>query len=281
MAAALSRFQRHLVPNLYWRTVAPRWTDLLPVPGFSGARRRVHTAVQQATQIDNGDADDVLSQLCRARYSDTDAPLEDKQILHEMLFYLSAGAHGAADVLPWLFHELARHPQIEARVHQEIDTVLAGRGVGTDDLPRLQYTRQVLMETLRLYPPVWILGRRTSTDVNLGGHHLPDGTDLAFSPYAMHRHPRYFPRPDTFDPDRWTPGRSDKLPPGAYIPFGTGPRKCIGDRMAVNQILTAAATIASYWRLRPQPGARIRAQARVFLKPENVLMVCEPRTAPA
>ncbi|MFI1971830.1 hypothetical protein BLA24_06725 [Streptomyces cinnamoneus] len=284
VARALSGVQAHLNRGLYWRSVAPRWTDGLPVPGTGGFRRardRLRTAIRDALGERRAhpgyDEGDVLSALARARYADDGSGLGDEQICREMVFYLIAAAHGIGDVLPWVFHELAAHPDAERRLHQELDDVLAGGPVTPEHLPRLEYTRRTLLETLRLYPPVWLLARRTVDALDLGGTVLPAGTELVFSPYAMHRHPHHHAAPLRFDPDRWLPDRRAGLPPCAYVPFGTGPRKCIGDRLSMHQMLTVVATIASRWRLRPVPGVRAYPSARVFLSPRSVEMVCEPR----
>ncbi|MEU7133458.1 cytochrome P450 [Streptomyces sp. NPDC046261] len=284
VSKALAGVQAHLNSGLYWRSVAPRWTDALPVPGTGGFRRerdRLRTALRAALRerrTDPGrDDGDVLSALARARYADDGSDLGDEQICREMVFYLIAAAHGIGDVLPWVFHELAAHPGAERRLHQELDTVLAGQAVAPEHLSQLEYTRRTLLETLRLYPPVWLLARRTVDAVDLGGSLLPAGTELVFSTYALHRHPRHHAAPLRFDPDRWLPGRRAGLPPCAYVPFGAGPRKCIGDRLSMYQMLTVVATIASHWRLRPVPGVRAYPRARIFLSPRSVEMVCEPR----
>ncbi|GAA2710428.1 MULTISPECIES: cytochrome P450 [Streptomyces] len=286
VAGPLAGVQRNLVPGLYWRSVAPRWTDSLPVPGTGGflrARARLRAALRAALHERRTDPrrddGDVLTALARARYADDGSGLDDEQIVHELVFYLIAAAHGIGDILPWVFHELAAHPDVERRLHDELDTVLAGDDVNAEHLPQLVYTRRVLCEALRLYPPVWLLARRALEAVELGGVPLPAGTELVFSAYGMHRHPRHHTDPLRFDPDRWLPERAALLPRCAYVPFGTGPRKCIGDRLSMHQMLTVVATVATHWRLRAVPGSRPHPSARIFLSPRSIEMICAPRVS--
>ncbi|MFI6038058.1 cytochrome P450 [Streptomyces sp. NPDC051315] len=289
-AQAVSDALAALVPQvtrgLYWRVALPRWAYLSHVPGtgsFNRARARLQQAITASIEArratDDQNTPDVLSQLLAARYADTDEPLEDTQIVREVIFYLFAAVHGISDVLPHTFHELALNPHIEQRLHDELDTVLAGRPIQPEDLPRLDYTRRVLQEVLRLYPPVWMLARRTLVPVQLGDAHLPSGAEIAFSPYELHRNPQVFPDPEVFDPDRWLPERARTLAPSSYLTLGTGPRKCIGDNLAMTHMLTALASISTRWRLRPRPGRRIRRPTpRIFLSPGPLPMTLEERS---
>ncbi|WP_052229683.1 cytochrome P450 [Streptomyces sp. CT34] len=284
VAASLSAVQAHLVAGLYWRTVAPLWTQRVPAPGTGGfvrARARLRAAIREALRARRSsperDDGDVLSALVRCRYPEGGG-LDDAQVVREVFFYLVAGAHGVGDVLPWVFHELAAHPEVEHRLHRELTCVLGGRRVGADDLSKLVYTRRVVLEALRRYPPVWLLGRRTIDEMEFGGVRLPAGTDLAWSAYALHHHPEHHRDPYRFDPDRWLPERARAVAPCAHVPFGAGPRRCIGERMAMNQMLAVVATIAARWRLRAVPGGvPVRPSARIFLHPRAMPMVAEPR----
>jgi pentalenene oxygenase len=172
---------------------------------------------------------------------------------------------------------LALHPDVEQRVHEEIGCVLQGRPVQAEDLPSLDYTRRVLKETLRLHPAVWMLGRRALVPVRLGAAELPAGTELAYCTYAVQRNPEAHPDALRFDPDRWLPDRARSLARCADIAFGAGVRKCIGDALTMNQILTAVATIAARWQLRTVPGHRYRPRARIVISPGPLSMTCHPR----
>ncbi|KAF4408497.1 cytochrome P450 [Streptomyces lycii] len=272
----------HLERAMYWRAVAPRWTDRVPGShGFARSLTRLHSLVASALAEDaaGGGDDCLVSFLGRTRYDDTGEVLSPEQIGREVVVALVTGTHAAGNLLPWVFHELARHPEAEQRLHGELDTVLGHgrRPVEAEDLPRLTYARQVLFEVLRLYPPVWLLARRALEPVRLGDVELPEGAEVAFSKYALHRHPALHRDPDRFDPDRWLPERARSLPRGAYIPFGTGHRKCIGDNQAVTHSLTMLAAIASRWRLRSVPGHRVRPHARIFLDTGPLPMRAEAR----
>ncbi|OEJ22076.1 hypothetical protein AR457_39995 [Streptomyces agglomeratus] len=285
VADALADLVPQITRGLYWRVALPQWGSLPHVPGtgaFKRAQRRLRAAIRTAIELRRvtGDQDtpDVLSQLLVTRYADNDEPLDEEQIVREIVFYLFAAVHGISDALPHAFHELALNPAVEQRMHDEIDTVLAGRPVRAEDLPRLEYTGRILQEVLRLYPPVWMLARRTLVPVQLGDAHLPAGAEIAFSPYELHRNPRVYPDPLVFDPDRWLPERAKKLAPSSYLTMGTGPRKCIGDNLAMTHMLTVLATIAARWRLRPLPGHRLRrSPPRIFLSSGPLPMTLEPR----
>lgn len=170
-----------------------------------------------------------------------------------------------------MFHELGRNPDVEARVHAEVDEVLVGRPVTGDDLHRLVYVRQVVDEVLRQYP-LWMLMRRTLTEVRLGDERLPEGAEVIVSPHALHHDPASFEAPETFDPGRWSPERAKQLPKGAFIPFGAGTRQCVGNVFAQNEIVITVATVAAQWRLVPVPstaGARQVHLGRLPRKPAD------------
>ncbi|GGX05024.1 cytochrome P450 [Streptomyces lomondensis] len=283
VTAELAALSSQTTPGMYWRLALPGLAHARHVPGtgrflraLSGLRAAVaaslaHHRAQGAT------GDDVVSQLLRARYPDTDEPLDDRQIIADTLFLLWAATHGLKDVLPHVFHELALNPDVEQRVHEEIGSVLQGRPVQAEDLPALDYTRRVVKETLRLHPAPWMLGRRALVPVRLGTAELPAGTELAYCTYALHRHPDIHPDPLRFDPDRWLPDRARGLARCSDLAFGAGVRKCIGDALTMNQVLTAVATIAARWRLRPVPGHRYRPRARIVISPGPLPMTCHPR----
>ncbi|MDO0910974.1 cytochrome P450 [Streptomyces sp. DT2A-34] len=284
VADALAGLVAQTTPGLLWRVSLPQWAHLSHVPGtgaFNRALTRLRTAIHATIDIrrrDTQDSPDVLSHLLQATYADTGERLDDHQIVSETLFYLFAAVHGIGDAMPYAFHQLALNPQVEQRVHEEIDAVLDGRPVQAEDLPRLDYTRRVLQEVLRLHPPVWVFARRTLVPVQLGSAHLPAGAEIVISPYGLHRNPQVHQDPLRFDPDRWLPERAKSLAPCTYLALGAGPRKCIGDNLAMTNMLTLLATIASRWRLRTVPTRRVRPITRIFLSPGPLPMICEPRS---
>lgn len=239
-----------VMASLLLRLMVPPSLSWLPLPvnrRFKRAvavMRRVSQEIisdYRASGVDHGD---MLSMLLAARDEDGDA-LSDSEILDQIATVYLAGVETTASALAWALYELTQHPDVEKRLHAEVDTVLAGRPATHQDLPQLTYTRQVVDETLRRYPIGWMFTRAITTDSELGGHPVKGGTAIIFSPYAVHH------RPGTdshrFDPDRW----ADQAQPerGSYIPFAAGARKCIGDTFALVEATLALATITSRWRL--------------------------------
>ncbi|RSM42101.1 cytochrome P450 [Amycolatopsis balhimycina DSM 5908] len=257
------------------RALSPKFVEKLPVPGnrrFDEAIARMQGIVVEVIRDwrrESTDRGDLLSMLLLAG-------MTDEQARDEVLTLLTAGIETTALALAWTFHELGRHPEVEARVHAEVDEVLGGRPVTVDDLPRLTYVRQVVDEVLRLYP-LWMLMRRTLTDVDLGGARLPEGAEVIVSPHALHHDPASFADPDRFDPGRWAPERAADVPKGAFVPFGAGTRQCIGNRFAQNEIVITVATVAARWRLVPVPGRPVRVKFTSAAYPESLPMTAVPR----
>ncbi|MCI3224565.1 cytochrome P450 [Streptomyces sp. NP-1717] len=218
--------------------------------------------------------DDIVSLLLTAQ-DDTGATLPDDEILSEIVALLAAGSETTAVVLAWLFHELGRNPEMERRLHEEVDSVLAEGPLTAERIPRLVYTRMLLSETLRLYSPAWLVTRQAVSDVRLGEFTLPAGSDVIWSAYALHRDPGIYPDPLRFDPDRWLPERPQP-PKGGFIPFGSGKRMCIGDAFAWTETVVITALVASRWRLRPTPGA-VRPVGAISTHPSSLRMVPELR----
>ncbi|ADJ49978.1 cytochrome P450 [Amycolatopsis mediterranei S699] len=257
------------------RALSPKFVEKLPVPGnrrFDEAIARMQAIVIEVIhdwRRDGTDRGDLLSTLLLAG-------MTDEQARDEVLTLLTAGIETTALALAWTFHELGRHPDIEARVHTELDEVLDGRPVTIDDLPRLTYVRQVVDEVLRQYP-LWMLMRRTLTEVDLGGTRLPEGAEVIVSPHALHHDPTSFADPDRFDPDRWAPDRVEAIPKGAFVPFGAGNRQCIGNRFAQNEIVITVATVAACWRLVPVAGKPVRVKFTSAAYPDSLPMTAVPR----
>ncbi|KNE83313.1 cytochrome P450 [Streptomyces xinghaiensis] len=262
---------------------------LLPVPGLERLptrrnRRVVHAGriLRQTVadliaehQAHPAAYDDVISLLLTAR-DETGASLPNEEILSEATGLLAAGSETTAVVLGWLFHELGRHPHLERRLHDEVDTVLGDDRITAAHLPHLSFTRRLVSETLRLYSPAWLVTRQAIEPVQLGTVALPTGADLVWSPYTLHRDATLYPEPLRFDPDRWLPERPQP-PKGAFIPFGSGKRQCMGDAFARTEATIITALIASRWRLRPVPGARTKPIGEITVHPSSLRMTVEAR----
>jgi cytochrome P450 len=262
------------------RALSPAFVAHLPIPAnrrFDEAIGRLRGVVQDVIaegRAQRDDPGDVLSMLLAARDAETGEAMTDGQVYDEVVTLLTGGIETTALALSWLFHEVAKQPRIERRWHREVDEVLGGGPVTHDHVPQLRYTGQIVREVLRRYP-IWLLMRRTNTDVTLDGITIPPATEVTISPHALHHDARYFPDPERFDPDRWDPVAPPQT--GAYVPFGDGGRKCIGNHFALTEIAVAAATVAARWRLVPLPGKRVRVKVTGAAYPSRLPMIAVPR----
>jgi cytochrome P450 len=256
----------------------------LPLPSnrrFRGVCRRLDVVLGRSIderRAPGGKRGDLLSLLVAAR-DEQGSGMSDRQLRDEALTLFVAGHETIANALTWTWHLLSRHPDVEARFHDEVDAVLSGPAPRAEDVARLRYTEMVLAESMRLYPPAWLIGRRALVDCEVGGFLVAAGAIVLVSPWVTHRDPRFHPSPLAFDPERWTAaGRSDR-PRLTYLPFGAGPRVCIGEELAWTEGVLLLATIGRRWRLRPAPGARIATRAGVTLRPRHGMsMVLEARS---
>lgn len=268
------------------QTALPTWLIRLPTPAnvrFQRTHIRLRetlAAVIATRRTDGADHGDLLSGLPPARdHDDQEQPgLTEAELQDQAFNFLLAGAETIAVTLAWALYLLARHPDVEERLHAEVDTVLAGAPARFEDLPDLPFTRNVVTETLRLYPPGWLLTRIVTDDTELGGHRLPAGQAVAYSPYLIHHRGDLYDQADHFDPDRWSSPHRTPPPRHAFIPFGAGPRKCIGDQFGTTEAVIALATIAARWRLRPLTNTPVRPAAAISLKPRELRMRLTART---
>ena len=206
--------------------------------------------------------------------SDDGSTMTDTQLRDEIITILIAGHETSSNALTWTYYLLSQNPQIERRVFEEIDQVLGGNGEdyeqpSVSELPKLEYVEKVFRESMRLYPPVWTMGRFAINDYPLGGYTIPKGSSLMFSQYVMHHNEKYFDNPETFDPDRWTEEFKMHLPRFSYFPFGGGIRGCVGEPFAWQEGILLIATISSYWSMRLVPNQRVKLQPGITLNPRN------------
>ncbi|UXY18184.1 cytochrome P450 [Streptomyces cynarae] len=274
-----------LVRGLFVRTVVPLAPLFrLPTPANRRYRRafdRLHAIVDSV--IDERrrgrPRDDLLGSLLEAERGHGGAAVTGREIHDQLITLLLTGVESTAMCLGSLFALLPRHPEAERRLHAEVDEVLAeGRPPGQEELTRLVYTRGVVTETLRVYPPGWLFTRTTTKETDLAGVRLPRGTTVLYSPYVLHHDPASFPDPDRFLPERWLPGQSAAVRNGALLPFAAGSRKCVGDAFAMAEATLAVATVARRWRLRPLPGHVEQPRPAATLGPRALEMICESRS---
>jgi cytochrome P450 len=254
--------------------------ERLPLPAtlrFRKARARLDATIYRLIEERRragGDRGDLLSMLLLAQDTEGDGGrMTDVQLRDEAMTIFLAGHETTANAMTWTWYLLSQHPDVEACVHAEIDAALGGRLPSADDLPLLPYTRMVLAESMRLYPPAWIVGRRALGPFDANGYTIPARSIVLLSPYTMHRDPRWFPEPERFDPERFTPERQSERPKFAYFPFGGGPRVCIGEQFAWMEGVLLLATIAQRWRLRLVPGHPIALQPIITLRPKHGIRV--------
>jgi cytochrome P450 len=206
-----------------------------------------------------------------ARDQDTGEQMTDAQFRDEVMTIFLAGHETTASALSWTWYLLSIHPDVRARMHEELDRVLAGRPPTIEDLSQLAYTKQVVQEALRLYPPAWVVGRCPTEDDRIGGYFIPAGSLVFTCPWVTHRHPDFWEGPEGFDPERFAPQRVAERPRFAYFPFGGGPRQCIGNTFALVEAQLVLATVAQRWRLDLVPGTRVQPEALITLRPRGGL----------
>lgn len=261
------------------------YLEKLPLPAmrrFEHARKRlddtIYSLIHQR-RASGRDTGDLLSMLLLAQDEDR-SHMTDQQVRDEALTLFLAGHETTANALTWTWYLLSQNPECERRLHQEIDAVLAGRAPEFGDLENLTYTEMVLAEAMRLYPPAWAIGRMAKADFELNGTMIAAGSICIASPYVVQRDPRWFPDPDRFDPERWTPEARDARPKYSYFPFGGGARICIGERFAWMEGVLLIAALAQKWKLTLAPGQRIEPLPLVTLRTRyGMRMRVEPRVS--
>jgi cytochrome P450 len=284
--------QVNIVMDLYNYLVAMPRAELLldsPLP----AMRRFRRAKARLDEVVNGmiekrrseissetgpeERGDLLSMLLAARDDQTandqvegnGLSLSADEARDQVLTLFLAGYETVANLLAWTWFLLGQNPLAEQRLHEELESVIAGRAPTLEDMPRLEYTAMVLAESMRLYPPAWAMGREVLEDVSIGPYRMPKGAMVFFSQYIVQRDPRWFPHPERFTPERFTAEAKAARPRFAYFPFGGGGRQCIGESFAWMEATLALATIAQRWRLALVPGQNIEPQPKITLRPLN------------
>ncbi|HXI92651.1 MAG TPA: cytochrome P450, partial [Blastocatellia bacterium] len=204
--------------------------------------------------------------------------MSDEQLRDEVMTLFLAGHETTANALAWAWYLLSQNPEVEAKMHAEIDDVLGSRLPTFEDVPRLNYIERVFTEAMRLYPPVWVMGRRAVSACKIGGFHVPAKSIVLLSQFVMHHDERYYVEPENFNPDRWLPEARAERPRYAYFPFGGGPRMCIGEQFAWMEGILLLAVIAQKWKLRLVHGHSVKPQPLITLRPKHGMkMVVEGR----
>jgi len=242
-------------------------------------RGAVDHVINQRRRNPSDHATDLLSMLMSARDEETGETMTDEQLRVEVTTFLLAGQETTSLALTWVWYLLSQHADAQRRLEEEIDTALNGRPPEFNDLVNLPYTRMVIDEAMRLYPPAWGFSRQALADDRLGGFRLPRGWLAFVIPFVLHRLPGYWKDPDAFNPDRFSPEQSADRPKFVYLPFGAGPRQCIGNQFALIEAHLVVATLAQRYRLRLVAGHRVEPWPLITLRPRfGMPMVIERRT---
>ncbi|MCG3172442.1 MAG: Pentalenene oxygenase [Myxococcota bacterium] len=212
---------------------------------------------------------DLLTMLMETRDEETGEGMNDRQLRDEVLTIFLAGHETTATNLGWTFYLLSKHPEVEKRLRQELREVLGGRPPTPADLPNLNYLRMVIQESMRIFPPAWMISRSPTEDDEVGGYFIPKDTFVFVSPYATHRHPKYWPNPEGFMPERFADPKDYELPRFKYFPFGGGPRICIGNGFAMMESQLVLATLLQHWRADLAPGHRVEPAPLITLRPRH------------
>lgn len=250
-----------------------------PTPRAVRARRSIGVInsiaaeVVQQRRATGSEHHDLLQLLVDARNAETGQPLDEQEIVSEAKAFFFAGHETTSSALAWAWFELARNPEVAKELTEELASVLGGRSPRLADLEQLDLTRRVMEETLRLHPPAMLLERRTKGAVEAGGYVIPRNRGVFVAIYAIHRNPRYWANPNMFDPDRFTPAGSKGRPPHAFIPFGEGPRMCIGSRFAMTEACLVLATLSQRRRFHLDEHANVEPDTRFVLKPSGLSVV--------
>ncbi len=265
----------------FWSALPPAFCELLPTPAnrrYRAALRRLEESIHLLIEAHrkNPRKATLISELTEFRDPLTGRPMDEAQLRDEVMTLFLAGHESTAGALTWFWRLLSQHPEAEARVQSEADA--SGGICDANALSELSFARGAIQESLRLYPPIWAFSRKAVAADVLGGRRIARGSVLMICAYTLHRHPEVWSNPETFDPDRFLPARSVGRPRYAYVPFGGGPRVCIGSQFAMLEMLVAVLAIAARYRLRPATGAPVVAEALVTLRPRGGMpMIPYPR----
>lgn len=230
------------------------------------AERRAAGAV-----ADSAGDQDLLGMLMAARDPESGEGMNDTQLRDEAMTMFLAGHETTANALAWTFYLLSRHPEVARRLQAEVASALDGRPPTLADLPKLPFSERVIKESMRLFPPVWSIGRSAIEEDVIGGFHIPKGSWIFMSPYLTHRDPRFWPNPEGFDPDRFLPEEDQRRPKGAYFPFAFGPRKCLGETFAMMEARLILATVVQRVELSLVPGYEAVLDPTITLRPKGGL----------
>jgi cytochrome P450 len=221
----------------------------------------------------DGQGTDLVSMLLAARDEETGEGMSDEQVRDEVIGFFIAGHETVSSALSWTWYLLSKNPESWRKMKEEVDQVLDGRRPTVEDVSKLTYTTNVLWESMRLYPPIFVLMRYAVEDDEIGGYHVPAGSNIVLCAYVTHRHPDFYPNPEGFDPDRFSPEFVKSLHRMAYFPFSGGPRKCIGHTFAMMEMPIVLAMVTQRYKLNLMPGMPVVPEPAISLRPRDALLM--------
>lgn len=270
MSEAVRVALRHVDVRFSRLVQLPDWLPTRENREFKQATDYLDLFIQQIVdqrRNSNEDNGDLLSMLMMAHDDETNTRMSDKQLRDEAMTIYGAGHETTSGTLTWTWYLLSQHPAIASKLHEELDRVLGGRLPTFADLPALPYTEMVIKESMRLYPPAWATSRQTNQDVTVTGYPLKKDSIVLVNIYGMHRDERWFPNPDVFDPERFSPENEASINKRAYVPFGAGPRVCIGNSFAMMEARLLLATLAQQWHFDLAPDQHVEPARQFTLRP--------------
>ena len=261
------------------RLTSPVDPQRLPLPSskrfvqtLAGLNELIYKIIGEHRRAQNG-TEGFFKLLLESQDPETGRPISDERARDEVIGFFIAGHETVSSALTWTFYLLSQNTESWRRLKEEVDTVLGGRTPTVDDVPNLKYVEYVLLEAMRLYPPIFVLMRRAVDDDEMGGYRIPKGSTVVLCPYVTHRHRDYWDNPEGFDPERFTPERAAHLPRMAYFPYGGGPRKCIGNTFAALEMPLVVAMVAQRYRPNLVPGQTVFPEPAISLRPRDPVLV--------
>ena len=258
-------------------TSTVNWPLVLPFPKHNRFRKAVKSMDGMIGEIiherrNNEYSHDLLSMLMQAKDADTGETMDDKHLRDEILTFFLAGHETTAMAMSWMLYWLAIAPEVQRKLREEIQSVSDG-SLDISVLQKMNYTKNVIKETLRMMSPVWIMGREALRPVKLGEHSLKKGESVIFSPFLIHRHPAHWESPEVFNPDRFSPQTEDKMHKYSYFPFGGGPRLCIGNNFAMMEMQILIAQIIKNYKLSLSEAVHPGYHFSLTLRPKKEIVV--------
>jgi cytochrome P450 len=276
--SGVNQYQTMVRPSLLDLLHFPLWLTRLiaPLPTegiFNEFDKKVDQLLTERGREPDAEPKDLLARLIAARDTETGGGMTPKEVRDQVVTIFMAGHETTSQALSWTWYLLSQHPEAEAKLHDELTTVLEGRTPRYEDIADLRYTRMVIEESMRLYPPAHTFGRQPIVADEILGHRIPAGAEVLIMPWLLHRKPSLWENPNRFEPERFSPERAAARPRFAYIPFGAGPRICVGAAFAMAEAMLILATIAQRYRLHRKPGHPVEPQGLITLRPRYGLQM--------